>query len=103
MRPVLVALAALAALVFVAAIPASAQRDTAVEPFIWTDPDTQCAYLVAPGAGLTPRLRREGVPDCPDADVQLSESFERTLRQGGEALGRALQDLGREMERERVR
>ncbi|WP_349368129.1 hypothetical protein [Salinarimonas sp.] len=90
-RPTLAVLALLAAMA-----AAQAQDDT--EPFIWSDPDTGCAYLVAPGTGITPRLRPEGVPDCPDADVRLSESFERTLRESGEAFGRALQELGRDLE-----
>lgn len=97
-RLVLAALALLAALA-----TAQAQGDTTMdaEPFVWSDPDTGCAYLVAPGTGITPRLRAEGVPDCPEADVRLSESFERTLRESGEAFGRALQELGRELERAR--
>lgn len=91
----------LAALALLVAASAAAQAQDEPEPFIWSDPDTGCAYLVAPGTGITPRLRAEGVPDCPEADLRLSESFERTLRESGEALGRALQDLGRELERTR--
>ena len=79
--------------------PAWSQKEP--EPFVWTDPETECAYLVLPGTGITPRLRGEGIPDCPDADVRLSESFERTLRESGEAFGRALQGLGRELEQAR--
>lgn len=90
----------LAALALLAAATAAQAQDEP-EPFIWTDPDTECSYLVVPGTGITPRLRAEGVPDCPDADVRLSESFERTLRESGEAFGRALQELGRELERVR--
>ncbi|MGP9819099.1 hypothetical protein ACTZWW_03700 [Salinarimonas sp. NSM] len=85
-----------------AAAPATAQDspDAARDPFVWSDPDTGCAYLVAPGTGITPRLRAEGIPDCPDADVRLGESFERTLREGGEALGGALRSLGDRLETE---
>jgi len=87
------------AALFAASTAALAQDEP--EPFVWTDPDTECAYLVLPGTGITPRLRAEGLPDCPDADVRLSESFERTLRESGEAFGRALQGLGQELERAR--
>ncbi|WP_372422154.1 hypothetical protein [Salinarimonas chemoclinalis] len=82
-----------------AAAPSLAQ-DAPRDPFVWSDPDTGCTYLVAPGTGLTPRLRAEGVPDCPDADVRVGESFERTLREGGEALGGALRSLGDRLETE---
>jgi hypothetical protein len=99
MRPTVTVLCALAASLAVSS-PAQAQ-DASAEPFVWTDPDTECSYLVAPGTGITPRLRREGLPDCPEADVRLSETFERTLRESGEAFGRALQELGRDLERAR--
>lgn len=93
------------AMLFAFAAPAAAQ-DTGdapegPAPFVWTDPESGCRYLVAPGAGLTPRLRADGLPDCPDARRWLSEGFERTLREGGEEIGRALQDLGRRLEETR--
>lgn len=68
------------------------------EPFVWTDPETECRYLVAPGAGITPRLRRDGAPDCPDVARIVSEDLERSLRRGGEELGRMLQEFGRRLE-----
>ncbi|GGK49977.1 hypothetical protein [Salinarimonas ramus] len=88
---------AAAALLALSSSPALAQQ-TEADPFIWTDPDTGCAYLVAPGTGITPRLRAEGVPDCPESDIRLSESFERTLRESSRALGDAFEELGRRLE-----
>lgn len=31
-----------------------------------TDPETGCVYFIY-GSSLTPRLRRDGLPDCPDS------------------------------------
>ena len=33
-------------------------------PFIWRDAETGCSY-VGTSQSLTPRLRRDGQPDCP--------------------------------------
>ena len=36
------------------------------QPVVWRD-DTGCAYLLTPQGGISPRLKRDGLPDCPDA------------------------------------
>ena len=45
-----------------ASVPASAQNEMRTV----TDPETGCVYFIY-GSTLTPRLRRDGLPDCPDS------------------------------------
>lgn len=95
-----------AILVFVlilASVPAMA------EPVAWTDPETGCQYLLN-GDGITPKLKRNGLPDCPDARREQEPSFSvsrqpvtqadikevvRTI----EGVGRKMDELRREVER----
>ncbi len=73
------------------------------EPVAWRDPDTQCAYWLLPGGAMTPRLRRNGTPDCPGARIQIDgpvaviderEVKDATVRD----LTRAVEQLQREMQ-----
>ena len=60
------------------------------EPVVWRDPDTGCGYFLTPQGGISPRLRRDGLPDCPDASAgaRLMEDTARGLSQGFDALRR---------------
>jgi hypothetical protein len=64
-------------------------------PAIWRDPDTGCAYLVTPQGGVSPRLRRDGAVDCPDARAssRFVDDAMRGLSQGLETLQRELEGL----------
>jgi len=56
-------------------------------PSSWQDPETGCAYLLTVQGGITPRLRRDGLPDCPRASP--------APRQDGEATRDDVRDLTR--------
>ena len=66
-------------------------------PAPWRDPSTGCVYLLI-NNGITPRLRRDGTPDCPDAPEA------ETVTSPGVTQGRPLvdeqlvRDLGRSVE-----
>lgn len=64
------------------------------EPVIWRDPDTGCAYLLAP-QGIAPRYRRDGTPDCPDTRTgsRIVDETARGLAQGLDALQREVERL----------
>ena len=52
--------------VWLGAAMLSPERATAQEQMrTVTDPETGCVYFLF-GSTLTPRLRRDGLPDCPD-------------------------------------
>jgi hypothetical protein len=68
------------------------------EPTPWRDPDTGCAYLLTQQGGIALRYRRDGLPDCPEANAS-SRLVDETARGFSEGLG-ALQ---REIERLRER
>ena len=63
------------------------------EPFVWRDGESGCAYLLTPAGGITPRLRRDGTPDCPDARVPGSALIDDAAR----GLAWGLDDLRREL------
>ncbi|PVE20817.1 hypothetical protein DC522_30160 [Microvirga sp. KLBC 81] len=67
-------------------------------PTVWRDPDTGCAYLLTPQGGVSPRFRRDGAPDCPDASAP-SRFVDEAMR----GLSEGLETLQREMERLRER
>jgi hypothetical protein len=76
------------------------------EPVVWRDPDTSCAYWLTPGGGITPRLRRDGSPDCPDAGNTSSPPRvgsplirDETARELAQGVERGLDALKREVER----
>ncbi|MEZ0172027.1 hypothetical protein [Microvirga sp. TS319] len=71
-------------------------------PAVWRDPETGCTYVVTPQGGITPRFRRDGVPDCPDAGAgtRLVDDTARGIARGLEALQREVERL-RERFRER--
>ena len=83
------------------------------EPLAWRDPDTQCAYWLLPNGGMTPRLRRNGTPDCPGAritidgpvavidETEVRDATVRDLTQAVERLQREVQALRQEMSRRR--
>jgi hypothetical protein len=58
----------IAALSLVATLAPAVALD---EPAVWRDETTGCAYFLLPGA-ITPRLTRDGLPDCPAATPQSS-------------------------------
>ncbi len=70
--------------------PASALE----EPYIWRDDESGCAYFLTPSGGITPRLRRDGTPDCPNAREPGSALVDNAVR----GLGRSLDNLRREMD-----
>ncbi len=55
----------------VAAVLAATPALALDEPVAWRDPDTQCAHWLLPNGAMTPRLRRNGTPDCPGARIQI--------------------------------
>lgn len=71
-------------------------------PSIWRDPETGCAYLLTPQGGVAPRLRRDGVVDCPDASAssRFVDDAMRGLSQGLDTLQRELKDLRERFRRE---
>ena len=77
---------AIAALLTLSAAPALGLD----EPVIWRDPDTGCGYYLTPQGGISVRLRRDGLPDCPDASAgrRLMEDTARGLSEGFDALRR---------------
>jgi hypothetical protein len=83
--------AAAGALLLLTAFPAAALD----EPVVWRDSDTGCAYYLTPQGGVSPRLRRDGLPDCPDAGAgsRLVEDTARGVSQGLDALRREAERL----------
>ena len=83
------------------------------EPVAWRDPDTQCAYWLLPNGAMTPRLRRNGTPDCPGAritidgpvavidETEVRDATIRDLTQAVERLQREVQALRQELGRRR--
>jgi hypothetical protein len=67
-------------------------------PVVWREPDTGCAYLLTPQGGISPRLRRDGTPDCPDASASS-----RLVDDAARGISRGLDTLQREVERLRER
>jgi hypothetical protein len=70
--------------------PASALE----EPYIWRDQESGCAYILTQAGGITPRLRRDGAPDCPDAREPGTALVDNAVR----GLRRGLDDLRRELD-----
>ena len=64
------------------------------EPYIWRDQESGCAYLLTPAGGITPRLRRDGTLDCPDAREPGTALVDNAVR----GLRRGLDDLRRELD-----
>jgi hypothetical protein len=67
-------------------------------PVVWRDEDTGCAYLLTPQGGITPRHRRDGTLDCPDAAASTG-----VVENMGRDIARGLDALQREVERLRER
>jgi hypothetical protein len=65
------------------------------QPAVWRDPDTGCAYFLTPQGGVSPRFRRDGLPDCPDtsAGSRLVDETARGFSQGLDALRREVERL----------
>lgn len=84
-----------------AALAQDGAGEDLADPFVWSDPTSGCSYLVVPGTGITPRLRADGLADCPESRSSMGDDLERTLRRSGEELGGALQDLGRRLQEQR--
>ncbi len=82
---------------FVGLLALSGTATALDEPVVWRDQDTGCAYLLTPSGGIAPRLRRNGTPDCPDAD--RSGVIDETAR----GIARGLDALQREVDRLRER
>ncbi len=99
MRPLLAATALFASLA-----PALALD----QPVVWRDPDSGCAYWLTPQGGIAPRYRRDGLPDCPGAQMGSTGApviGEDALRGLSREFGRGLDALRRELEalRDRVK
>ena len=60
------------------------------EPVVWRDDESGCAYFLTPSGGITPRLRRDGTPDCPNAREPGSALVDNAVR--------GLDDLRRELD-----
>ena len=76
------------------------------EPVPWRDPDSGCAYWLTPQGGIAPRFRRDGTPDCPEADIPTRAIAPpgpiirgQAVRDAVTGLGRGLDALKREVER----
>ena len=73
------------------------------EPVVWRDPNTGCAYWLAPQGGLAPRYLSDGLPDCPETDARRSTPAptisDQSVRDMTRELGRGLEALRREVER----
>jgi predicted lipoprotein len=99
-----------------AAAPSSAQE----APAPWRDEGTGCWYLRGGAGGLTPRLRRDGTPDCPGAPPaaaaapptaavpsrwaeNLDERATRDLARSVERLEREMAALRQAIERQATR
>ncbi len=54
-------------LCFVLAVAGAGSAVALDEPVVWRDDESGCAYFLTPSGGITPRLRRDGTPDCPNA------------------------------------
>jgi hypothetical protein len=67
-------------------------------PVVWREPETGCAYLLTPQGGVSPRFRRDGLPDCPDAAASS-----RLVDDAARGISRGLDTLQREVERLRER
>ena len=65
------------------------------QPLVWRDPDTGCAYYLTPQGGVSPRFRRDGLPDCPDVGTgtRIVDDAVRGLSQGLSALQREIERL----------
>lgn len=76
------------------------------EPVPWRDPDSGCAYWLTPQGGIALRFRRDGTPDCPEADIPTRAIAPpgpiisgQAVRDAVTGLGRGLDALKREFER----
>jgi hypothetical protein len=65
-----------------------------------------CAYWLTPQGGIVPRFRRDGTPDCPEADIPTRAIAPpgpiisgQAVRDAVTGLGRGLDALKREVER----
>ena len=65
------------------------------EPVPWRDPDSGCAYWLTPQGGITPRYRRDGTPDCPEADIPTRAIAPPGPIISDQAVGNAVTELGR--------
>ena len=66
-------------------------------PTPWRHPSTGCVYLLI-NNGITPRLRRDGTPDCPDAP-EAETATAPGVTQGRPLVDEQLvRDLGRSVE-----
>ncbi|WP_460451231.1 hypothetical protein [Alsobacter sp. SYSU BS001988] len=71
------------------------------EPVTWRD-ETGCAYLLTPQGGITPKLRRDSLPDCPESAPRppitsapiISDDAVRDVQRGVDALRREIERLG---------
>lgn len=94
---------------FILAVVALMPFSARAEPVAWTDPETGCQYLLN-GGGITPKLKRNGLPDCPDARREqeplfsgsrqpVTQSDIREVVRAIEGVGRKMDELRREVER----
>ena len=77
-------------LCFVLAVAGAGSAVALDEPVVWRDDESGCAYFLTPSGGITPRLRRDGTPDCPNAREPGSALVDNAVR--------GLDNLRREMD-----
>ena len=77
----------------VLAIASAGSASALEEPFVWRDSESGCAYFLTSAGGITPRLRRDGTPDCPATREPGSALIDDAAR----GLARGLDDLWREL------
>jgi len=80
-------------LCFVFAVAGAGSASALEEPFVWRDSESGCAYFLTRSGGITPRLRRDGTPDCPATREPASALIDDAAR----GLARGLDDLWREL------
>jgi hypothetical protein len=81
-------------LCFVLVIASAGSALALDEPYVWRDDQSGCAYLLTQAGGITPRLRHDGTPDCPDAREPGTALVDNAVR----GLRRGLDDLRRELD-----
>jgi hypothetical protein len=89
----------LVAVALVALTASTAAR--AADPLTWRDPETGCSYVVSE-RGVTPRLRRDGLPDCPGSREPATTGTPSPAALPSNELRdltRAVETLRREVER----
>ena len=83
---------------WLAVFSTAAAQDVLPAPSSWQDPETRCTYLLTAQGGITPRLQRDGLPDCPQVSLPPGQDGEAT-RDDVRDLTRTIGTLAREVDR----